>query len=649
MSLRSLSLAKFVPLGLTVILTLMALFGIGAAIVTETENQAVNQAQYLSDQYQQARYWVGAEESRERKYRLEPSPENYQLHRAAAYQLQKTFQRIADHGNPADQTRMHDVLLLHLDYLTVTSNMFLAVDSGNVALVILIDHGQADPVFSQIETMVNEQSIAYQQLAAKRSQILTTVQMQVVILTPIVFVIGIILMVILWRIFVSYQRTLLAAHQEDFTRLEQAALLDTLTSLGNHRAYQEEVQRELQRAQRHDLPLSLALIDIDDFKTINDTRGHAYGDQVLQNLGSLLQTLVGTGRAYRIGGDGFALLLPHVDQSQASTLLESIRQAALLALNGATLSIGVTSLDQAETDMNDLREQANAALSEAKHGGRNAVVCYEAVRATVALVSAKKVQALRDLLAAGEMDIVFQPIWNVPQQHMLAVEALSRPSKSYGFAGPQEAFDIAERIGHEAELDVLCLRAILDQAHLLPPGVLLFLNVCPRSLSHPQLQAEVFAQRVRQAGLTPHEVVIEVTERSITRLDMLVEELVALRAQGFKIALDDTGAGNSGLELLTHLNIDYVKIDRMILVKAMHEKTARGVLAGIIAIARETGSDIIAEGVEDMAMLDLVLSLGAKGPDNFLVAVQGYLLGRPSASISTEYPIKNQTPYVDAA
>ncbi|MBA3824909.1 MAG: bifunctional diguanylate cyclase/phosphodiesterase [Ktedonobacterales bacterium] len=442
----------------------------------------------------------------------------------------------------------------------------------------------------------------------------------------------------MWRIFAKSQRLIQAAREEEVARLEQAALTDYLTGLGNHRAYQEEIRREIQRAQHHDLPLSLALLDIDDFKQLNDTHGHAFGDQILRSLGVLLHDLAGTGRAYRIGGDEFALLLPHVAEAEASTMLEVIRQTAHQQMNGATVSIGLSALAM-ECDADVLREEADAALYEAKRRGRNALVVFEEVRDTVTLISAKKIHALRALLASATMDIVFQPIWNVYQHKMLAVEALSRPAKTYGLEGPAEAFDIAERIGVEAELDLICIRAILNKHALLPPGVLLFLNLCPRSLSHPELQPERIVQLVRQAGLRPPQVVLEITERAITGVGLLTQEVKALQVKGFKIALDDTGAGNSGLELLAHLKVDFVKIDRGILVKAMADKTARGVLAGIVAIARETGSHIIAEGVEDMAMLDLVLTMAQSTPQQLVLGVQGYLLGKPHPTISTEYPL----------
>jgi diguanylate cyclase (GGDEF)-like protein len=643
------SWAKLIPFALAITLTFMTVFGVGGAIITTNANQMVNRALFLSDHYQQARYWIGAEESLERKYRLEPGRDVFQMHRAAAAQLQEQLQQIAQYGSAADAQLVQHLLNLHANYLADTAAMFAAVDANDPARVIQIDHSVVDPVFTQIETFVDAQAAYYHHVAAQRSQDLVQVMGGGVWLTLCVYLSGIVLLVLLWRTFLGYQRTLHDAREREMSRLEQAALTDNLTGLGNHRAYQEEVHRELLRAQRHSLPLSLALIDVDEFKSLNDTHGHAFGDQVLRTMGTLFQSLIGTGRAYRVGGDEFALMLPHVAQPQAYTLLESIRQTAQQQLAGATLSMGLTTLMPAETNAEDMREEADAALYEAKRRGRNTLVLFDEVRDTVSLVSAKKIQALRDLLAEEEMQIVFQPIWNVYEQEMLAVEALSRPDEKFGLAGPQEAFDVAERIGHEAELDLICLKAILRRGQAVPPGVLLFVNLCPRSLRHPQLQAESFAQLVRQAGMQPQQIVIEITERTITHIEMLAQEVLAFRNQGFKIALDDTGAGNSGLELLTHLRVDYVKIDRGILVRAMQDKTARGVLAGIVAIARETGSHIIAEGIEDMEMLDLVMTLGTRSAQHPILGIQGYLMGKPNANIPTTYPVLEMSPLAKAA
>jgi EAL domain-containing protein (putative c-di-GMP-specific phosphodiesterase class I) len=137
---------------------------------------------------------------------------------------------------------------------------------------------------------------------------------------------------------------------------------------------------------------------------------------------------------------------------------------------------------------------------------------------------------------------------------------------------------------------------------------------------HDVLTEAILLEAVLSAGLTPDRVVLEITERSVVRLDVVVREASKLRAMGFRLALDDTGAGNAGLEMLSQLPVDFVKIDRAIVVKALNDATARAILMGITTMARQMKSYVIAEGIEDVEMLRLVREVGAQ-------AVQGYLLG----------------------
>ena len=196
--------------------------------------------------------------------------------------------------------------------------------------------------------------------------------------------------------------------------------------------------------------------------------------------------------------------------------------------------------------------------------------------------------------------------------------------------GPGEAFDVAGSIGRSVELDDLCRHAVLTGAAELPGDALLFVNVAPQSLDGNRLDGDALVAEVRAAGLEPERVVLEITERFEGRIDRVVTEADRLRALGFKIALDDVGAGNSGLHMMRALDLDFVKIDRMVLVGATTDVTARAVLVSVMAFARETGAFVIAEGIEDDEMMALARwpraaeadQLGAQG-------IQGYLLGRP--------------------
>ena len=426
--------------------------------------------------------------------------------------------------------------------------------------------------------------------------------------------------------------------------LRERATTDPLTGLGNHRAYHEEAGRALAHAARHGEPLALALLDLDDFKLINDQHGHTQGDRVLAALGTLLRGRRAEDRAFRLGGDEFALLLPATTQERAATALERLRQEAGPRLSGATLSIGIAARvpDDGAGDAGDaggagdlatLREQADAALYEAKRRGRNAVVAFGEIAGDTAIVSGATILAVRRLLAERAVTVAFQPIWDLERRVVLAYEALARPAGAYGLSGPQEAFDVAERIGRAHELDALCRAAILARAHELPPNALLFLNLSPASLDHALLAGETLVEATTAAGLTPARVVLEITERSLTRPAVVIREAKRLRALGFRIALDDVGAGNAGLEMLRLLPVDYLKIDRAVVAGAVDDTTTRSVLAAILAFAREAGTFVIAEGIETEAMLDFVDRAGREPTGRTVRAVQGYLLGPPRATI----------------
>jgi len=447
-----------------------------------------------------------------------------------------------------------------------------------------------------------------------------------------------------------YRRRADAEVRRHVETLERAALTDSLTGLGNHRAFYEQFEREVARARRHNLALSLVLMDVDDFKALNDTRGHKHGDDILVAVAQALRGSRAEDVAYRIGGDEFAMLLVETDSEGARTAGARLQQRVRNLIAPVTVSVGVCTAVR-DHDEHDLYECADAALYAAKSNGRDAVVCYEDVERDAVVFSNKKASALRALLELPRVDVAFQPIWSLAESHVFGLEALCRPPSDCGLSGPQEAFDVAERIRRTAELDELCVRSVFDAARTLPPDVFLFVNVAPDSLSHPLLSPQRWLQLIARAGLRPSQVVIELTERRISNPDHVLRMLGALRAEGVSIALDDTGSGYAGLNLLTQAPFDFVKIDRGIVTGAQHNQRTRAVLAGIIAIAREAGSFVIAEGIENMQHLQFLRELQHQRHDlSFGVhGAQGYLLGRPRIGNPRLEPFLQYASLLDAA
>lgn len=627
-------ISRLASLGVGSLLVLLTGFAIWAGLTTQQITTRVRVAVNLSQTYDQARYALATEQSLAGRYLLQPGPQTLTLHRTAAAALVAALGIVRHDGDAHDRDLVARLLTAHAHYVDATYVMFDLADSGNLSRARVIAHDVVDPAFDVLEHQVYAAAHArHAQAEHSLAQLAQAQGLIVAILSVVLALAG--LLSGLWIVLRRYQQRLDTATQAELTRLAHAALTDHLTALGNHRAFQEEFHREVMRAVRHDEPLTLALVDIDDFKVVNDHNGHVHGDRVLIALAALLRGMRVHDRAYRLGGDEFALLLPHTSLEEGIPVLERLRQGAQHQLHGATISIGLAATARGEGAPDTLQEQADAALYEAKRRGRNAVVTFAEVKDTVSITSSAKAHALRLLLGEGLVSVAFQPIWDLARGDILAFEALTRPAAEYGFAGPQEAFDIAERIGRAHDLDALCRQAILAHARELPADALLFINISPQTLDHNLLEGSALVEAVEAAGLAPERVVLELTERSMARLDIVVREAKRLQGLGFRLALDDTGAGNAGLEMLSQLAVDFVKIDRAVVAHALTDHTARAVLAGIIAIAREGGTYVIAEGIETVEMLDLVRHVG--GPSatrgDGVRGVQGYLLGRPSQTI----------------
>ena len=412
---------------------------------------------------------------------------------------------------------------------------------------------------------------------------------------------------------------------------------DGLTDLPNQRAFQDEFPEAVAAAARYGDTLALALLDVDDFKLINDRQGHPQGDLILKRVSEVLRDVRPGDRPYRIGGDEFALLLAHTDAEGVGILAG--RLCGKLADAGIKVSVGVSALRpglQADT----LLAEADAALYETKRHGGNGYARFDDVGEHLVVSAAEKKEAVRRLIEEGRLTTVFQPIWNIGAETLLGVEALARPDPSYGLSGPAEAFDIAEQIGRVHQLDVLFLENALKFAHELEPGVLLFVNLSPLTLD---LDAEAdpwLGPAVEQAGLSPQAVVVEVTERFGGRIASVVKRLERLRHQGFKIAVDDVGTGNSGLEMLRKIKAEFVKIDRSIVSAAATEPGALAVLVAMAAFARQTGAFVIAEGIEDEETLKFLRTIDYPTVESGLIIQggQGFGLGRPSPYVSAQPP-----------
>jgi diguanylate cyclase (GGDEF)-like protein len=423
-------------------------------------------------------------------------------------------------------------------------------------------------------------------------------------------------------------RSLLRSHRLALHR----ATRDGLTDLPNQRAFHDDLPRAVQSAVRHGDPLVLLLLDVDEFKSINDRHGHPHGDELLRRVAAVLREGRSGDLSYRIGGDEFAVLMPRTSAEGARS--RGRRLSRVLRESNTAVSVGIAELlPGATADL--LRRETDAALYEAKRRGGNGVVHFDDIRGDVVVTTADKLDAVHRLLEDQRMEVAYQPIWDLRSNTLLGLEALARPHADYGFAGPAEAFDLAEQIGRVPQLDKLCVATALRASPELPDDALLFLNLAPQTLDSSGVDEDWLLCAVNAAGLSPGRVVIEVTERFGGRTTAVIKSLRLLRAQGFKVALDDVGTGNSGLEMLRLVDAEFVKLDRSIISSAPEEPNARAVLMAMATYARQTGAFVIAEGIEDNELLDFVRSVDdseLRG-ETIIQGGQGYGLGRPSAEI----------------
>jgi diguanylate cyclase (GGDEF)-like protein len=426
--------------------------------------------------------------------------------------------------------------------------------------------------------------------------------------------------------YVAIGRMLLRSHRIALQR----ATRDGLTDLPNHRAFQDEFPRAASSATRFQEPLALIVFDLDDFKFLNDRHGHPHGDAVLRRVAGVLRAGRVEDRPFRIGGDEFAMLLPHTDGDGARTIAGRLARAFSAA--EVVVSIGVSDL-RAGQSADDLRAEADAALYEAKRRGGHRVAHFDEIRDQVVITTSARTDVVRRLIDEARLTTVFQPIWDFESQRLLGLEALMRPHPEDGLSGPAEAFDLAEQIGRVHELDVLCVGQALQDVPDLPDGALLFLNLAPHTLDLDAKGSDWLVDVVERAGIAPEQVVVEVTERFGARTESVVVSLRRLRAAGFQLALDDVGTGNSGLEMLQKVSADFVKIDRSIVLAAATDRSARAVLMAMATYARQTGSYVIAEGIEDQETLDFLATIDERDtrPGRIIQGGQGFGLGRPAA------------------
>jgi diguanylate cyclase (GGDEF)-like protein len=443
---------------------------------------------------------------------------------------------------------------------------------------------------------------------------------------------------------------LLAELRRQNAVLEKLAVIDPLTQLFNHAYFQESLDRELQRAGRFGVAFSVVMIDVDGFKALNNQYGHRVGNDVLKRFSEALRGRGGRmldlafrlreqDIAARYGGDEFAVILPHTEKAGAAVLAERLRKmfegAALDDSQQAqvTLSLGVAAYPEDATDRDGIIEAADMALYAAKTAGRNRVVSYTPAlgrgsnrRLTASAEGLEQVEALLRSMEERTFKFAYQPIVDVEKWVPFGYEALARPMHAR-LPNPKVLFDTAESSGQ-----IRALGRVLRDLCVAPLGELdescaLFVNLHPHELHDPRL-LDSDNPMCKQA----RRVILEITESAeLGDVGRTREVIGRLRAQGFRIAVDDLGAGYSGLNSLSLLEPDYVKLDIEMVRALRASDRMRRLVEHILDFAHGEGMKVVAEGIESQEEMTVVRSLG-------VTLMQGYYFARPAPPFVTLPP-----------
>lgn len=414
------------------------------------------------------------------------------------------------------------------------------------------------------------------------------------------------------------------------SRAQQLAYQDVLTELPNRRALSENLSGL--RFLAADRAVALLVLDLDQFKAVNDVHGHLAGDRLLQEVAGRLGDIVaGSGTAYRLGGDEFAVTLD-LDQRHVGTP-ERIAQrivdmlAAPFWIDGLVHhiggSVGISLYPRDATDSETLMRRADIALYQAKASGRSRYRLFEpAMDAEIVRRSVLEQEFRRDL-ARGAFRPHYQPIVHLQSERITGFEMLARwDREDGGEVGPSEFIPIAEECGLVGELMLTLLEQACRDATAWGDALTLSINVSPTQLKDRWLSEKIL-RVLTGSGLPPRRLKLEITENALIAEPAHAKSVIeSLKNQGVLLALDDFGTGYSSIQHLRILPFDNVKIDRSFICDIERDPEARRMAVSVIQLAFNLGLSVVAEGIESPGALAILNEIGcAEG--------QGYWFGRP--------------------
>ncbi len=415
---------------------------------------------------------------------------------------------------------------------------------------------------------------------------------------------------------------------------EQIAFLarhDSLTKLPNRVLFNEVLHQACTAA--HLQGLALLCLDLDDFKLVNDTLGHATGDGVLVSVAERIRSCIReTDTAARLGGDEFAIILMSADLEEVSMIAERIveRVSRPYYFDGQLVeigcSLGISMAPRDHKTPNGLLKNADLALYRAKSEGRGVWRQYDPAM-DERLQDRRSLQSdLRQALLRGDFYLEFQPIIDLNTHRIIAAEALLRwnhPER--GILAPAEFVPLAEEAGFIGPIGNWVLRQACRAASLWPPHVRVAVNLSPLQFRDASL-IDTIDRALADSGLAPGRLELEITETTMLETNsQTVDALWSLHGRGLRVALDDFGTGYSSLSYLRRFPFDKIKIDRSFIRDLGFEKDDSSIIIAIIGLARNLNMTVTAEGVETSGQAALLKSYGCE-------QAQGYLFFRPLAA-----------------
>lgn len=441
------------------------------------------------------------------------------------------------------------------------------------------------------------------------------------------------------RFNLTMRESLLIRHEQQLAKeiIEHQAFYDSLTGLPNRRLLSEKLKQEINRSIRHKHIGAVLFLDLDHFKMVNDSLGHAVGDELLQQVAQRIkQRLRDEDTTARLGGDEFIILISDAgdELSDGTKNVRAFAEQVLCLFEqpfdvhghtiNITASIGIALFPLAETTPDELLQKSDVAMYEAKDAGRNKMRLFLPEMQQTLHNQREIEKGLHQALAEDGLELFYQPLFDA-DNNIFAIEALLRwnhPDK--GIVPPSDFIEIAEKRGLIVPIGDWVLKQACKQLMQMPEtnNLTMCINVSPRQFKESSF-VDKLKKVLTETGVNPKNIRLEITEGMVLEnIDKTIEKMKILTADGIRFSIDDFGTGYSSLAYLKRLPVDLLKIDKSFVLDIDRDPNDAIIVETIIVMAQHMQIGVVAEGVETQQILDFLKSKGCR-------KFQGYLFERP--------------------